>query len=301
MNKRNSLDEVLMRVKEGRHLSSEYVEKVVKRFVLLPLGALVKQNRNMFRLMMLRNLRTEEPDGGIYYRGMLENPSITVLEYLLAYYGAASETGGQSSTVIAALGMLSVYDPDAVKRYIDQTHLFDSDTKLDFAEEESLSVSEEEEQMLRSSIDDSVLDDLLRTDTLRFFHLSLVEYLDYLNTLPGLDKWNLYEEWFRKDVEAWKVRYGTDPTVGDVLFHAVERFRVVEDIYERFPIGVSTELPYSDAGYEIEEPFARRNMAGEYWPPEEEEGVLAGTWIWLLMVFGPIHVLQELVVKPASV
>ena len=82
-------------------------------------------------------------------------------------------------------------------------------------------------------VDKEAMDELFDTVTLPFLRLPIVAYLDYLNTIPELAKLNLYEAWFRRDVEAWREQYRSEPTIADVLYRSIERFKVIADDWDR--------------------------------------------------------------------
>ena len=273
------------------HVSMEYVKQVVTNYVQLPLGAINAAYRDFYVGMLLANLIIPDEGGGIYFNNMRENLARTVGEYLLEYCGVASVHKCQSTSALMTLGMLSVTERYAVARYFDETHFYDC-TNAEYDDQWNIP---EECKLVESSVDEDELDELFYTVTLPFLRLPLVAYLEYLNTIPELEKLHLYEAWFQRDVEAWRDKYGSEPTIADVLYRAIDRFRLFKENYGTFDLVDYTVFPVLYGEIPADKPFARLNPQGECWPPHDEEGALAGTWIWLIMVLGPCCVFRSLV------
>ncbi len=296
------MNEITKQQMNGNKVDRREVERIVKQFVNLPMGAIIDNCRELLVGHMISQLRINEEDGGIYYQSLLKNRNRTVGDYLLAYCDAVDDMGSQNPGVIMQLGAISDSEPWAVERFEDEAHTYNmyDEGYGDDPAVEACSVDElEAADMLPADmlqwlqVDKEAMDELFDTVTLPFLRLPIVAYLDYLNTIPELAKLNLYEAWFRRDVEAWREQYRSEPTIADVLYRSIERFKVIADDWDRqFCLMSEEERQALDDQRPVKQPFARCNRNGCYWPPEEADGALAGTRIYLLMVQGLLCVLK---------
>ena len=294
MEKRRSLNDVLEVAKTGRALSPEGVERTVQEFIKVPVGAVFSDKMRVEFL----------PD--LLKHCAWNNFMLDYAHFLLGTIVAHPKEKEISTDLLIFLGAMGYLDPASGRKYEDRRP---SDVKIQ--QEQAAEVEPEAQAMKEDGTRaaevlsqkktawkkrlarlDAKLDELHRNCVIPFLRLSVRDYVEYMSVFePRMNA--LYEHFFARDVDLWESEWGTAVTIGEVLSQATEALVCLSDVKEFVGYSEMENCPmWEDSP---ERPFRRKNIQGAYWPPEDEEGLLAAYWIWFLMFMGPsmIHMRQR--------
>ncbi|MCR4839195.1 MAG: hypothetical protein K5897_09740 [Eubacterium sp.] len=291
MEKRRSLDDVLKVVKTGRALSLAGVERTVLEFTKVPVGAVFYgKMRKEFLPDLLKHC-------------VRKNYMMDYVHFLLGTMPVHPETEGISTDLLIFLGAMGYLDPASGRRYEERRpsdvkaqqeqaaaseESAEEQPEAQAAKEEGASANpqsqEECDRKKRLERMEAELDELHRKCVIPFLRLSVRDYMEYLAGFePRMNA--LYEHFFARDVDLWETEWGTTVTVGEVLSQATQALVCLSDVKEN--VGYSEMESCAMWEEAPERPFQRKNIQGTYWPPEDEEGLLAAYWVWFLMFMGP--------------
>ena len=274
------LNELLDRVHSGRAISVDNVKKVIEGVLSIPLPAMYNSVIRMEMTKKLLEFGRIDGEEKLEALPMLpEIPALSYGMYLVRYIKTLERMTKQRSTVLEILAMAGTGNMKAFRAF-----------NMELSEDRMgkfLNTPARDETQ-----GDHILDQMFRDRMLPFLTLSVRDYLEYLDRFPEIKALEAWENWFRKDVELWESMKQKTPTVSDVLLPSWESVTAVSDL----ELDIVMEEVEPDAGVnggEVTEPFRRKNIQGTFWPPEEEEGMLSGLRIWLLMVLGPTVVMWK--------
>ena len=286
MEKRRSLNDVLEVVKTGRALSPAGVERTVLEFIKVPVGAVFS---NKMRVEFLPNLLKH---------CAWNNFMLDYANFLLGTIVAHPKEKEISTDLLIFLGAMGYLNPASGGKYkarrpsdvkTQQEQATTAESEAQAAKEDGTQVAgamSPKECAWKKRLEriNPKLDDLHRNRVLPFLRLSVRDYVEYLAGFePRMNA--LYERFFARDVELWETEWGTTVTIGEVLSQATEALVCLSDVKEN--VGYS-EMENCIMWEETPtRPFQRKNIQGTYWPPEDEEGLLAAYWIWFLVFMGP--------------
>ena len=283
MEKRRSLNDILDVVKTGRALSLAGVERTVLEFTRVPVGAVFYgKMREEFLPDLLKHCARK-------------SCMMDYVHFLLGTMPELPETEGISTDLLIFLGAMGYLDPASgrkyeerrptdVKKQQEQTSETGQVAEAEGIPDPGPQSQEECDRKKRMERMEAELDELHRKCVIPFLRLSVRDYVEYLAGFePRMNA--LYERFFARDVELWETEWGTAVTIGEVLSQATEALVCLSDVKEN--VGYS-EMENCVMWEETPtRPFQRKNIQGIYWPPEDEEGLLAAYWVWFLMFMGP--------------
>ena len=290
MEKRKSLEEILQAARLGYAFSMESVGNVVQRFLHSPLIALFDPDEYRDSIA---NLTDEASD------------SMAIYDHAKRDYAAYIDHFGEQtlrqplirSRMVFELGVRGFIDNGASLR--SRGRLPEDDRKTGEGEQERTYASRAiwTKEM---ACDGLTVEDCLsyreyrHKAVLPFLRLSIPDYMKYmgeaLQDTIGVNE--VYDYWFRADVELWEMLYGTLPTIADVLCRSTEALVCMADLQDELDLIGGSWLHDTDRHDALEIPFQRRNLNGKYWPPEDDEALLATKRVWLLMVRYPYELNQ---------